>query len=198
MNRFPRCSLAAAAALSTLVLAACATNQNADGAKGQLETLPLPVELVLMPIGDERAERFENVEISRYVRDAAVRVLAGKGYAAVPRDDVASRGLAAPRDVDKMTGAELAALAPSGASTLLFLTLTRVERGYTYGGDDYAITLSGVVVDAVTKKILWRGIGSGRTSLGGFFRVLSPSSPGYDAVYGALRNLFRTVPKRRE
>lgn len=197
MNRRPRISLAAVAALSAILLAACAANRDADSAKGEHEALPLPAELVLMPIGDERAERFEDVELPRYVRDAAVRVLAGKGYAAVPRDDVAKSGLAAPQDIDKMTPAELAALAPNGASTLLFLSLTRVERAYTFGGEDYDVTLSGVVVDAATKKVLWRGMGSGRTSLGGFFHVFSPRGPAYDAIYGALKNLFRTVPKHR-
>jgi len=197
MSRRTQPTLATAGVVAAIILAACSTDRPTDGAEGELAVPPLPAELVLMPISDERAQRFEDVEVSRYVRDAAVRVLARKGYAAVPRDEIAGRGLAAPQNLEEMTASDLAALAPKGADGLLFLSLTRVDRGYTYGGDDYAVSVSGVVVDADTRTIVWRGSGSGRTSLGGFFHVFSPRSPAYDAVYSALKNLFRTVPKRR-
>jgi hypothetical protein len=150
-----------------------------------------------MPVGDERESRFEDVELSRYVRDAAVRVLGRKGYTALPRDEIEKKGLPAPRDIDHMAASDLAALAPPGADGLLFLTLTRVRREYGYGGAQYDVTLSGIVVSPNTRTIVWRGSGSGRTSLGGFLRVLSPSSPAYDAIYEALQHLFRDIPKRR-
>lgn len=159
--------------------------------------LLLPASLVLMPVGDERDARFEDVELSRYVRDAAVRVLGRKGYTALPRDEIEKEGLPAPRHIDDMTASDLAALAPPGAEGLLFLTVTRVRREYGYGGEQYDVSLSGILVSPITQTIVWRGSGSGRTSLGGFLRVLSPSSPAYDAIYEALQHLFRDVPKRR-
>ena len=181
--------------LAALLLAGCAAG---NGAKEQAaEAAPLlPVDLVLMPVGDERADRFEDVELNRYVREAAIRVLARKGYQAIPRDAVAHEGQAAARALDEMTGTELAALGPDGASALLFLAITRAEHSYTYGGDDYTVTLSGVVVTPSTRSIVWRDSGSGRTSLGGFLRIFSPRSPAYDAIYQALQHLFHDVPKR--
>ena len=157
----------------------------------------IPTELVLMPVADAREANFEDVEISRYVRDAAIRVLGRKGYTAMPRDELDKEGLAAPRDPASMAASELAALAPPGADHLLFLVVTRVREGYDFGGPEYDVSLSGLVVDASSKTVVWRGSGSGRTSLGGFLRIFAPSSPAYDAIYEALQHLFRDVPKRR-
>ena len=189
-----RMPVLAAAVVSALLLASCSTGRT----KSAEEAAPLlPVDLVLMPIGDERADRFEDVEHSRYVRDAAIRVLARKGYQVVPRDELAREGLAAARDLDEMSGAELASLGPANADGLLFLEITRADRGYTFGGEDYSVTLSGVVVSADARSVVWRDRGQGNTSLGGFLRIFSPRSPAYDAIYQALQNLFRDVPKRR-
>jgi hypothetical protein len=186
----------AAAVLSALLLAACSTERSTkDGAAEQAPLLP--VDLVLMPIGDERPDRFKDVELSRYVRDAAIRVLARKGYQAVPRDELEREGLAAPRDLDEMSGADLAALGPDDADGLLFLSITRANRGYTFGGEDYSIVLTGMVVHPAARSIIWRDSGSGNTSLGGFLRIFAPRSPAYDAIYEALQDLFRDVPRRR-
>jgi hypothetical protein len=182
------------AALGLLLVASCSAGR--DGASKDAPP-PLPMDLVLMPIGDERPDRFEDVELSRYVRDAAIRVLARKGYQAVPRDEVAREGLAAPRDLDRMSGTDLAALGPAGAEGLLFLAITRADHGYNFGGEDYTVTLSGVVVRPDARRVVWRDSGSGNTNLGGFLRIFSPRSPAYDAIYEALQNLFRDVPKRR-
>ena len=181
------------AALALLLVASCSAGKDVSKDAPPL----LPIDLVLMPIGDERPDRFQDVELSRYVRDAAVRVLARKGYQAVPRDELARKGIAAPRDLDQMSGADLAALGPDGADGLLFLAITRADHSYTFGGEDYAVTLSGVVVQPDARRIVWRDSGSGNTSLGGFLRIFSPRSPAYDAIYQALQNLFRDVPKRR-
>jgi len=179
-----------------LAMSACAPRQKgSSGADGE-QALDLPASLVLMPIGDAREDRFADVELSRYVRDAAVRVLGRKGYAAMPRDEIEKEGLVAPRKPDEMTASELAALAPPGAEALVFLSIARARREYGYGGPQYDITLSGIIVSPRTQAIVWRGSGSGRTSLGGFLRILSPSSPAYDAIYEALQHLFRDVPKR--
>ena len=190
-------AVALAALVSSLVISACASRQTGSGAVDGAPELILPASLVLMPVGDEREARFEDVELSRYVRDAAVRVLGRKGYTALPRDEIEKQGLPAPRDIDHMVVSDLAALAPPGADGLLFLTLKRVRREYGYGGEQYDVTLSGIIVSPKTRTVVWRGSGSGRTSLGGFLRVLSPSSPAYDAIYEALQHLFRDVPKRR-
>jgi hypothetical protein len=186
-----------ASLVASLLVSACASRQTgSSGADGE-QVLTLPASLVLMPVGDERDARFEDVELSRYVRDAAVRVLGRKGYTALPRDEIEKGGLPAPRHIESMEPGELAALAPPGAEGLLFLSLTRARREYGYGGPQYDVTLSGLIVSPNTKTIIWRGSGSGRTSLGGFLRILSPSSPAYDAIYEALQHLFRDVPKRR-
>ena len=113
------------------------------------------------------------------------------------RDEVERKGLVAPRDLDRMSGADLAALGPPGADGLLFVSITRADRGYTFGGEDYSVTLSGVVVNPDARRVVWRDSGSGNTSLGGFLRIFAPRSPAYDAIYQALQNLFRDVPKRR-
>jgi hypothetical protein len=185
-----------ASLVTSLAMSACAPRQSGtSGADGE-QTLNLPGSLVLMPVGDARDDRFEDVELSRYVRDAAIRVLGRKGYAAMPRDEIEKEGLSALRKPDDMTASELAALAPPGAEALVFLSVTRVRREYGYGGPQYDVTLSGTIVSPSTQTIIWRGTGSGRTSLGGFLRMLSPSSPAYDAIYEALQHLFRDVPKR--
>jgi hypothetical protein len=180
--------------LFSLLLVGCSAERRSED---EAAAPTLPSDLVLMPVADARESQFEDVELSRYVRDAAVRVLKRKGYTALPRDEMEKEGLAAPRNPQDMAAHELAALAPPGVDNLLFLAVTEVRRGYDFGGEQYDVTLSGVVVDARMKTILWRDTGSGRTSLGGFLRIFAPSSPAYDAIYEALQNLFRDVPKRK-
>jgi hypothetical protein len=77
-----------ASLVTSLAMSACAPRQSGStGADGE-QALDLPASLVLMPVGDARDDRFEDVEFSRYVRDAAVRVLGRKGYSAIPRDEI--------------------------------------------------------------------------------------------------------------
>lgn len=185
-----------ASLVASLVTSACAPRQGGSGGAHGEPAIDLPAALVLMPVGDARDDRFEDVDLTRYVRDAAVRVLGRKRYAVVPRDEIEEDGLPALRKPADMTASELAALAPPGAEALVFLSLTRVRQEYGDGGPQYEVTLSGTIVNPSTQTIVWRGTGSGRTSLGGFLRILSPSSPAYDAIYEALQHLFRDVPKR--
>jgi hypothetical protein len=59
------------------------------------------------------------------------------------------------------------------------------------------VVVSGVIVDPTSATIVWRGRGTGATSLGGFLRIFAPQSTAYDAVYEAVRNLLRGLPRAR-
>jgi hypothetical protein len=153
--------------------------------------------MILMPITDERPPKPDAVDVSRDVRSAAVRLLRKRGYVATPRDELEKEGVAAPATLIGASGSDLAALGPRDRGSLVFLAVDRVDESYGYGGREYRIVVSGVIVEASTASIVWRGRGTGSTSLGGFFRILAPQSTAYDAVYEAVRDLFRSLPKRQ-
>jgi hypothetical protein len=158
--------------------------------------LVLPAELVIMPVGDDRDPRENAVDVTREVRNAASRILAKRGYVALARDEIAPGAVPAPRNLSAAQGRDLAPLGPRDSGALVFVAVTGVEEGYDYGGDNYVVKVVGVVVDPVTSRILWKSTGFGRTSLGGFMRIFAPQSSSYDAVYDAVKNLFRTLPRR--
>jgi hypothetical protein len=186
--------VAVVVAASFSLLCGCA-GRRADSGPGAVPTRALPADMVLMPIADERPPGPGSVDISRDVRNVAVRLLRKRGYVATPRDEIVKQGLAAPATLHGVAGKELAALGPSDAGPLVFLAVDRVDEDYGYGGNEYRVLLSGLIVDASTGEIVWRGTGTGWTSLGGFLRIFSPQSTTYDAVYEAVRNLFRSIPK---
>jgi len=160
-----------------------------------MPVIALPAEMVLMPITDERAPEPDVVDVSHDVRSAAVRLLRKRGYVATPRDELEKDGMAAPATLMGATGKDLAALGPRDAGSLVFLAVDRVEESYGYGGEEYRVVVSGIVVDPKTTAIVWRGKGTGTTSLGGFLRIFAPQSTAYDAVYEAVRDLVRSLPK---
>jgi hypothetical protein len=162
---------------------------------GATAALVLPTDMVLMPITDERPPRPDIVDISRDVRNVAVRLLRKRGYVATPRDELEKEGIAAPVTLRRASGTYLAALGPPSSGPLVFLAVDRVDEGYGYGGEEYRVVLSAVIVDPKSAQIVWRGGGTGSTSLGGFLRIFSPQSTTYDAVYEAVRDLFRPLPK---
>jgi hypothetical protein len=153
--------------------------------------------MILMPITDERPPTPGAVDISRDVRTAAVRLLRKRGYVATPRDELEKGGVAAPVTLVGADGADLAARGPRDAGPLVFLAVDRVDESYGYGGREYRVVVSGVIVDPTSAKIVWRGRGTGATSLGGFLRIFAPQSTAYDAVYEAVRNLLRGLPRAR-
>jgi hypothetical protein len=126
-----------------------------------------------------------------------VRLLRKRGYVAIPRDEVEKDGVAAPATLVGAAGSDLAPLGPPDAGSLVFLAVDRVDEGYGYGGQEYRVVVTGVIVDPKSAKIVWRGKGTGATSLGGFLRIFAPQSTAYDAVYEAVRDLFRALPKAR-
>ena len=186
--------LASVAVGLSVVLGGCA-GRDVDAGTGAPPALVLPTELILMPITDERPPKPDAVDISRDVRNAAVRLLGKRGYVATPRDELEKEGVAAPPTLHGATGADLAKLAPPNAGPLVFVAVDRVDEGYGYGGEEYHVVISSVIVDAKSSQIVWRGTGTGSTSLGGFLRIFSPQSTTYDAVYEAVRDLFRHLPK---
>lgn len=169
----------------------------------QLSALLEVERMVLMPIADARedGERFESVAVGRHVRKAAHKLLAKKGYAVLSRElfakaeansaQVVSHGLEAG------SAAELAALAPEGVTTLLFIVVKEVSQHYDGGGDAYRIVLSGIVVDKASESIIWRSSGVGTSNFGGLFRAVTPLQGQYDAVYEALTEMFAAVPNRK-
>jgi hypothetical protein len=175
-------------------LGACAGRRGAAG-PDEPSALALPTDMVLMPITDERPPGPDAVDISRDVRNVAVRLFRKRGYVATPRDQIVKEGLAAPTTLRGVSGADLAALGPSDAGPLIFIAVDRVDEGYGYGGNEYRVVLSAVIVDVKTGRIVWQGAGSGSTALGGFLRIFSPQSQTYDAVYEAVRDLLRPLPK---
>lgn len=192
----PRWNLAVVAVLLTVSLGGCVRRGVDAGVAGSPE-LVLPAEMVLMPIADERPPEPGSVDISRDVRSAALRLLRKRGYVAVPRDEVSEQALAAPATLVGAVGRDLAALGPRDAGSLVFLGVDQVHESYGYGGREYRVVISGLVVDPKTAAIVWRGKGTGTTSLGGFLRIFAPQSTTYDAVYEAVRNLLRDLPKYR-
>jgi len=192
----PRFLLAAAAFGVALWLGGCAGRDLEAGADATPE-LVLPTEMILMPITDERPPTPGAVDISRDVRRAAVRLLRKRGYVATPRDELEKGGVAAPVTLVGADGADLAARGPRDAGPLVFLAVDRVEESYGYGGREYRVMISGVIVDPTSAKIVWRGRGTGATSLGGFLRIFAPQSTAYDAVYEAVRNMLRGLPRAR-
>jgi len=175
-----------------MALGGCAGHRR-DAGLG--ESPALPADMVLMPITDERPPRPDAVDVSRDVRNVAVRLFRKRGYAATPRDEIVKEGLAAPATLRGAHGQDLAALGPNDAGPLIFIAVDRVDEGYGYGGNEYHVLLSAVIVDPRTGRILWKGTGTGSTALGGFLRIFSPQSPTYDAVYEAVRDLLRPLPK---
>lgn len=180
------------ACAAALALGACA--MMSPRGPGEFVVDAFGRDLVLMPVGDERPPTPDRIDVSRDVRSASLRILTKKGYAAFARDELAAGGVAAPRGLGKAPPSELAALGPRDAGMLAYVAVTKVEHGYDHGGEKFDVTLTGVIVDPVTSKVLWRDTGSGRTSLGGFMRIFSPQSPSYDAVYAAVKSLFRNLP----
>jgi len=191
-----RWNLAVAAVVLLVLLGGCA-RRGVDGGVAGSPELVLPTEMVLMPITDERPPKPDSVDISRDVRSAAVRLLRKRGYVAIPRDELYERGVAAPATLVGAAGRDLAALGPRDAGSLVFLAVDQVQESYGYGGREYRVVISGLVVDPNTSTIVWRGKGTGETSLGGFLRIFAPQSTTYDAVYEAVRNLLRDLPKAR-
>lgn len=192
----PRFVLAAVAVGVALALGGCA-GRDVDASSGATPELVLPTEMILMPITDERPPTPDAVDVSRDVRSAAVRLLRKRGYVAIPRDEVEKDGVAAPATLVGAAGSDLAPLGPPHAGSLVFIAVDRVDEGYGYGGEEYRVVVSGVVVDPKSAKIVWRGKGTGATSLGGFLRIFAPQSTAYDAVYEAVRDLLRGLPKAR-
>jgi hypothetical protein len=182
-----------AAVLVSCSASGCA-GRNAAGASAA-PALVLPTDMVLMPITDERPPQPDAVDISRDVRNASIRLLHKHGYVATPRDELEKEGIAAPTTLNGATGADLAALGPRDAGPLVFVGVDRVDESYGYGGYEYRVVLSAVIVDPTSGKIVWQGTGTGTTSLGGFFRIFSPQSTTYDAVYESVRDLFWPLPK---
>jgi hypothetical protein len=183
----------AAGVMLLLALAGCsATSGGGAEAHVQLSS----ADLVLMPVGDERRPSPDLVDVTRDVRNTTLRVLAKKKYNPAARDDLVRGGVAAPRDLGTARAEELAALGPRDAGPLVYVAVTSVRRHYDFGGEKFAVIVSGVIVDPVTARVLWRDTGSGRSSLGGFMRIFSPQSPSYDAVYDAVKNLFRNLGAR--
>lgn len=189
-------NLAVVAVLLLVSLSGC-VRRGVDGAVAEGPELVLPAEMVLMPITDERPPEPGSVDISRDVRSTAVRLLRKRGYVAIPRDELYKQGLAAPATLVGVAGRDLAALGPRDAGSLVFLAIDQVQESYGYGGREYRVVISGLVVDPKTSTIVWRGKGTGTTSLGGFLRIFAPQSTTYDAVYEAVRNLLRDLPKAR-
>ena len=182
--------------LVAISLAGCAGRDEGAGEEAA-QAVVLPAEMVLMPIIDERPPRPESADVSREVRDSAVRLLGKRGYAVTPRDEFEKGAVAAPTTLIGKTGRELAAIGPRDAGALVFVAIEQVEKGYDYGGDQYRVTLAAVIVDPRSGSIVWRGKGFGTTSLGGFLRILTLRSASYEAVYSAVRNVFRSLPKIR-
>lgn len=188
--------VSAAAVVLALSLHGCA-GRDVDAGADATPELVLPTEMILMPITDERPPTPGAVDISRDVRRAAVRLLRKRGYVATPRDELEKGGVAAPATLVGADGADLAARGPRDAGPLVFLAVDRVEESYGYGGREYRVMISGVIVDPTSAKIVWRGRGTGTTSLGGFLRIFAPQSTAYDAVYEAVRNMLRGLPRAR-
>lgn len=186
--------LAAVAVALIASVCSCAGHRADSGADGT-PALVLPTDMVLMPITDERPPRPEAVDISRDVRNIAPRLLHKRGYEATPRDEIEKEGIAAPATLHGAKGPDLAALGPHNAGPLVFFAVEHVDQSYGYGGNEYRVVLSALIVDAKSGQILWRGTGTGSTSLGGFLRIFSPQSTTYDAVYEAVRDLLRPLPK---
>jgi hypothetical protein len=176
-------------------LSGCAGGSRAV-ADRERSAVVLPASMVLMPVGDERVPSPLDVDPTRDVRTVTLRILGKKGYSVAPRDEIAGGGVAAPASLVGVDGEQLAALGPSDAGALLFISITEVERSYDYSGESFLIELSAVIVDPRSRQIVWRSTGRGRTSLSGFMRIFTPQSRTYDAVYDAVRSLFSTVPKR--
>jgi hypothetical protein len=164
----------------------------ADPALGQT----LTEQIVLMPIVDQRAERFDPFDVARDVRVAAPRVLAKKGYTAVAAASLDGAGRPPFEGFESLSARELAALGPEGGETLLFLGVTEVRHTYGGGGDEYRVRVTGTLVDKRSQRVLWRDSGSGTTNFGGLLSVMTPEGSRHDAVYEALTRLLRTVPDR--
>jgi hypothetical protein len=175
-------------------LGGCA-GRDVDTSAGATPELVLPTDMILMPITDERPPGPDAVDVSHDVRSAALRLLRKRGYVATPRDELDKRGVAAPATLVGAAGSDLAPLGPRDAGPLVFLAVDRVDQSYGYGGDQFRVVVSGVIVDPRSEKIVWQGKGTGTTSLGGFLRILAPQSTAYDAVYEAVRDLLRALPK---
>ena len=188
-------ALGLAVLMLAVVAGGCSSRRAAVYAAPALEAV-LTDELVLMPIVDQRADRFVPFEIARDVRTATPDVLGKKGYTVVASAQIEGGERPPFEGFEELSADDLAALGPEGSATLLFLGVTEVAKTYGGGGDEYRVRVTGILVDKGSQSVVWRDTGSGTSNFGGLLSVLSPSGSQYDAVYEALTSLFRTVPDR--
>jgi hypothetical protein len=160
------------------------------------EVVALPESMVLMPVADDRAEPYSHGEVRNYVREAAGKVLAKKGYVVVPYQALEGVDSSPVQGIVNLTGDELAALGPEGAEWLLFVSVTKIVEGYDSSGPALDIGVTGIVVNRNDGTVLWRSAGSSRSSKrGGLLRLLPPTPAGYNSAYDALQALFAYIPK---
>jgi hypothetical protein len=160
------------------------------------QVVTLPDSMVLMPVADARPDPYSHGEIRHYAREAAGKVLAGKGYVVVPHHVL--EGVERPplAGIGDLTGPELAALGPEDAQWLLFISVTKVSEGYDSAGEAFQIGVAGMVVNREDGSILWRSAGTGHASKrGGLLRLFPPTPPEYNAVQDAMKSLFAYIPE---
>lgn len=174
-------------------LVACAAREPVFIAP-ELATTPIET-IALAPIADARADRFSDVEVLSYVRRGVERALSRKGYAVVPisaRDD----GPHTAADLAPATDGELAALAPENVRYVLAVEVDQMARGTEDLGETTRTKLAARLLDAESKRVVWRDVAEGDTDLAGLLAVLRGSSSTFESAYEAARLLVSTLPDR--
>lgn len=179
--------------MAAVAIAACAPRTPIDLAPA-IDPAAIE-EIVLLPVIDARAARFEQVQIARNVADATRRLLREHGYFVVESDRFRERP-AERLDLREASAEELVALAPEDADHFLVIQLERLEREIDEDGESYNAQLTAVLVDRDARQVLWRDVASASSSLSGVLTVFSRGSRQYEAAVNAVRALVETLPAR--
>lgn len=149
--------------------------------------------IVVLPVIDARADRFDYVSVGRNVAEASVRFVRDKGYQ-VSQSEAYGQRPAGPIDIDTVQAEALAVLAPEDVHAFLLVQIERMDRHVDELGASYSVRLSGLLVDRDAVQVLWRDTASATSNLTGVLTVMSRGSSQYEAAVNAARALFETLP----
>ncbi len=183
------------ALLAAFLAAACVQTIEPLHLDERLRANP-PESIVLMPVLDARAGKFDHVLITRDVRTAALRVLESKGYEVSQVAAYSKETRPSSDELAAMDAHELRALAPVDAEVFMVLRVEAVEADDGPDGPGMRVVLSGLVIDRETADLLWRDRTTASNELSGLMTALSRGSVRNGAAVTAVRNLLSTLPSR--
>ncbi|MFT4571375.1 MAG: hypothetical protein ACI8TX_002483 [Hyphomicrobiaceae bacterium] len=178
-------------AAATLLASGCVPSRRAIQLDGGFAENPSQ-SVVLLPVVDARFEKLDHVLVSRNVRDAMVLFLREKNYVVKTERSFA----VAPRaELGDLSIEELVSLAPEGTQDpIAIVQVERLQRETEELGLTYRITVSGFLIDPVTKVVLWQDRTVGMSSLNGLLTVFSRGAGHYEAALNAVRSLLVSLP----